>query len=237
MRIGICDDSEQSRKVVSNWLKTRPDVIESGLFEFSSGEALLEHLRRFSLDMVFMDCQMDGMDCIETAKAIRKSNSSLVIILLTGFQGYAIYGYGADVFDFILKKNFSSKAGEVFERAVQRVKTSALKKYTVKTGSGLLTVDISDVLYIESHRRKKEIFIRDGKSYEFYGKIEDIEQDLRKHGFIRPHNSFLVNSCHIKVLTAHSVWLSGLSEPLPVSKGKYKQAYDDLTVFATEARL
>lgn len=85
MRIGICDDNEQARHTVLSRLKTRPEVMERNIFEFRCGEALLEHLRRFVLDIVFLDCKMDGMDGIETAKAIRRRDNRLVIILLTDF--------------------------------------------------------------------------------------------------------------------------------------------------------
>lgn len=111
MRIGICDNNEQVRSMVSGWLKIRSGVAERNIFEFSCGEALLEHLRRFVLDIVFLDCKMDGMDGIETAKTIRRRDSQLVIILLTDFTGYARFGYGANIFDYILKKNFMPGQG------------------------------------------------------------------------------------------------------------------------------
>lgn len=237
MRIGICDDDEHARLMVSGWLKTRPEVLERNVFEFRCGEALLEHLRRFVLDLVFLDCKMDGLDGIETAKAIRRRDSRLVIILLTDFTGYARFGYGADIMDYILKSEFNTKADIVFGKATKRIKESDLKTYAVRTGTGLFHLEIADILYIESHSRKKELVTRDGQAYEFYGRIEDIEADLRKHGFIRPHNSYLVNSSHIRVFMPSGVWLSGMDAPLPVSRGRYKQAYDDMTVYATEVRI
>jgi len=237
MRVGICDDNEQARLMVSGWLKTRPEVVERNVFEFRCGEALLEHLRRFVLDVVFLDCKMDGMDGIETAKAIRRRDSRLAIILLTDFTGYARFGYGADILDYILKSEFNTKADIVFGKATKRIKENDLKTYAVRTGTGLFHLEIADILYIESHSRKKEIVMWDGQSYEFYGRIEDIESDLKKYGFIRPHGSFLVNSSHVRVFVPSGIWLSGMDTSLPVSHRKYKQAYNDMTVYATEVRL
>ena len=237
MRVGICDDNEQARRMVSDWLRTRPEVAERNIFEFRCGEALLEHLRRFILDIVFLDCKMDGMDGIETAKAIRRRDSRLAIILLTDFTDYARFGYSADILDYILKSEFTSRVDKAFTKAANSVKGNDPKTYAVKTKSELFHLRIADILYIESHSRKKEIVMRDGLSYEFYGRINDIEQDLAKYGFIRPHNSFLVNAGYIRVFMAGGIWLAGWDFLIPVSQGRYRQAYDDMTVYATEVRL
>jgi DNA-binding LytR/AlgR family response regulator len=222
--------------MVSTWLRTRPDTVERKIHEFSCGEALLEYLRLNALDILFLDCKMTGMDGIETAKAIRKFDSRLVIIMLTDFEDYARFGYGADIMEYILKSEFTARAASVFDKAVNRVRESDLKTYSVKTGNGLVHMDIADILYIESHARKKEIFTRGGRTYEFYGRIDDLEDDLRKYGFVRPHKSFLVNSDHIRVFAPQGIWLSNYDVSLPVSRGRFRQAYDEMTIYATEVR-
>lgn len=237
MKVGICDDNEQARFMVSGWLKTCPEVADRNMFEFSCGEALLEYLRRFALDIVFLDCKMEGMDGIETAKAIRRNDNRLVIILLTDFAGYARFGYGAGIFDYILKKEFCQHADRVFAKAVKQIRDNYAKTYAVRTGNGLFHLNIVDILYIESHANKKEIVMRDGQNHVFYGTIDDIENDLKKHGFIRPHGSFLVNSNYVRILMPDSLWIAGFDTPLPVSRRKYKRAYDEMTVYATEVRL
>lgn len=237
MKVGICDDNKQARLMVSRWLRTRPELMERNVFEFHCGEALLEHLRRFALDIVFLDCKMDGMDGIETAKAIRRCDSRLVIVLLTDFTGYARFGYGVDILDYILKKEFNMHVDNVFAKAVKRIKENDLKTYAIRTRTGLFHLKITDILYIESHARKKELVMCSGQAYEFYGRIEDIEKDLQKHGFIRPHNSYLVNSSHVQVFMPTGVWLSGMDIPLPVSRGKFKRAYDEMTIYASEVRI
>lgn len=237
MRVGICDDNDQARLMVSGWLKTRPEVAERNVFEFRCGEALLEHLRRFVLDLVFLDCKMEGMDGIETAKVIRRRDNRLVIVLLTDFTGYARFGYGADIMDYILKKEFNIHVDKTFAKAAKRIKENNLKTYAIRTGTGLFHLEIADILYMESLARKKKLVTRNGQAYEFYGSIEDIEADLKKHGFIRPHGSFLVNSSHVRVFMPDGVWLVDMDLSLPVSRRMYKQAYDEMTVFATEARL
>jgi DNA-binding LytR/AlgR family response regulator len=223
MRIGICDDSEQSRQIVANWLKSRPDVLDNKVYEFGSGAALLEYLRRSTLDIVIMDCLMEGMDGIETANEIRRHDSRLVIIMVTDYRDYAIYGYGAGALDYILKEKFTIQIDAVFDKAIKRIKDLSSKTFTVKTTTGLIHLEISEILYIESHLRKMELITYAGQAYVFYSRITDVEMDLKKHGFIRPHNSYIVNSKYVKNISQSWIWLRGLEKPLPISKGKYIQ--------------
>lgn len=234
MRIGICDDDHIARKKVLEWLDNQQNITLRNIFEFQCGEALLEHLRLSILDIVFLDCKMNGLNGIDTAKIIRKNNSKTVIILLTDFTDYALFGYDADILAYILKKEFLSKVENVFEKAIKQVHENNTKTYAIKTGTGLLQLTIRDILFIESHARKKELVTREGKKYEFYGRINDIELDLRKYGFVRPHNSYLVNSMHIRNFRPDGICLTGYDLPIPVSRGRYKQAYDDMTIYATE---
>ena len=237
MRIGICDDDGDARRMVAEWLREHGGVPGAGVHEFGGGEALLEFLRSNALDIIFLDCKMEGMDGIETAKAVRMLDSRAAIILLTDFAGYALLGYGADVLEYILKKDFALHIGKAFEKAVNRIKDGSVMTYSVKTSEGLVRVGVAEILYIESHRRKKEMVLRGGRGYAFYARLGDVEGELKQHGFIRPHNSFLVNSGHVRVFTQDSLWLSGVDRPIPVSRGRYRQAYDDMTVYAAGGRL
>ena len=59
MRIGVRDDDEQARAMVSDWLKTHEEVLERNIFVFASGEAMLDFLRSNALDIIFLDCKLD----------------------------------------------------------------------------------------------------------------------------------------------------------------------------------
>ena len=108
---------------------------------------------------------------------------------------------------------------------------------TIKAPEGLYQFYIADILYIECRGRKKELTTLDNTIYKFFGRIEDIENDLKKHGFIRPHNSYLVNGIHVRKVMKNNLLLTEKYIAIPVSRKKYKQAYDDITVYAKGARL
>ena len=166
MKFGICDDDKAARNMVSSWLETHSEITDRDTFEFNCGEALLEHLRLHTLDIVFLDCKMEGLDGIETAKAIRRHDSRLIIILLTDFTDYARFGYGADILNYILKSEFAANVSAVFRKAVNHIKEHDRKTYAIKTGIGLFHLDVADILYVESHGRKKELVTSGGQAYD-----------------------------------------------------------------------
>ena len=237
MRIGICDDNSEARVIVRRWLVRRDDVLPQNIFDFTCGEAVLEFFRHATLDILILDCKMEGMDGIETARKIRLINSAIIIILLTDFDGYARFGYEVDIFGYILKRDFHEQAGKVIDKAVARIREADARTFTIKTGAGVHVLKVSDILFIEAHRRKKELRMINGQSLEFYGKIEDAENMLKKYGFIRPHNSYVVNSRYVRVFSTSSLRLAGYDAPIPVSRGRYRQAFDELTVFASESEI
>ena len=56
----------------------------------------------------------------------------------------------------------------------------------------------------------------------FYGKLEDLENELEPDGFLRIQKSYLVNMAHIKKLNYDKVALSN-GEELPASQKRYAQ--------------
>lgn len=85
-------------------------------------------------------------------------------------------------------------------------------------------VAYKDILYLESQQRivvlHTENPLQGGDR--FYGKLEDLENELKPDGFLRIQKSYLVNMSHIKKLNYDKVALSN-GEELPVSQRRYAQ--------------
>lgn len=57
------------------------------------------------------------------------------------------------------------------------------------------------------------------KHYRFYGKLSDIESQLKKQGFVRCHQSYIVNMQHILRIDRNSI-LTTTNETYMISRGK-----------------
>lgn len=75
LRIGICDDAIESRFALHSALER----LSSGCicYEFSSGEGVLSWLQKHpdTLNLLFLDIEMNGISGMETARQIRAPDS------------------------------------------------------------------------------------------------------------------------------------------------------------------
>gem|GEM_PF-409301 len=236
IKIGICDDNSMDRRRVLNWIAiNKPGINLRNVREFACGEAVLDYLRHSVIDILFLDCRMNGLDGIQTAMQIRKTNCKMVIIILSNYTGYALYGYDAGIYRYLLKSEFDQKIDDIFEGALRQYANDDTPIMSIKTLSGVVYFPIADILYIESHSRIKKYVLSTMYMYSTYGRNADIEIRLKPYGFIRPHNSFIINSRYVVcfekdwVQLRHGVFI-------PISKGRRKISYDELTVYLNEIR-
>lgn len=117
MKIAVCYDNPKDRLRIEQWFAAnRPEIKQEDIIEFSSGEAFLRHLFNNPIDIVFLDCQMDGLDGISTTRKVRGNGGDIIVVLVSNYTEYAVYGYELDVFRYILKSDFKTKAADVFEK-------------------------------------------------------------------------------------------------------------------------
>lgn len=80
---------------------------------------------------------------------------------------------------------------------------------------------IEDVMYIETSRHKAFFHTSEGV-YSVYKKLSEIEQDLQEFGFLRIHQSFLVNMRYIQKINSYVLTLKNGKE-LSVPKSRYQE--------------
>lgn len=92
--------------------------------------------------------------------------------------------------------------------------------FTFKKGWDTIHVPVHSILSIERQVRKLKV---KGKNFEhsFYGKLEEVFEELKEHHFIRIHHSALINPIHVVGVYSYEVELEG-GHRLPVSR-TYKQ--------------
>lgn len=101
IRLLLVDDEAEFRDVAGRVLRRQGfQVSEAG-----SGEHCLELIPRDNPDLVILDLKMGGMDGIDTLKQIRKTDTELPVLILTGHGRYehALAGIQMGVVDFVQK--------------------------------------------------------------------------------------------------------------------------------------
>ena len=92
---------------------------------------------------------------------------------------------------------------------------------------GKISLKLSDIVIIETERHKNIIRLESG-SYQIYEKLDELEERLKDHGFLRTHLSYLVNMQHIRNVNNYVLTLDNGKE-LSVPKARFKQVRHEST--------
>ena len=85
MTIGICDDEKELRSSLRRVIEQEAQLngLDYKVSEYSSGKEMLKALEKDAPELLFLDIEMDGIDGMEAARAIRKTRKDTVIMFVT----------------------------------------------------------------------------------------------------------------------------------------------------------
>lgn len=234
IKIAICDDEEYYRnflkKQISAYMRKRLlcftiEIFNDGKAFIDLGVAILEY------DIVFLDIDMKEMDGIKTGKKIREFSRSINIVFVTAFISYSLEGYTVNAIRYILKNsnNFSGILTECMDTILEKMnhKSETVKYWFIEGGK---EIDVEKILYVESRLHKLTFYVTGSEilTYSLYKKMDEIEQDLEHYGFVRVHQSYLVNMKYVRAVKHYTVTLDNGMDIL-VSRSKYKVVKNKFT--------
>lgn len=219
MRIAICDDEKeicgQLKRLV---LRQRADC---EVFLFDSGRQLLETRQRFHI--ILMDIQMEGMNGIETAKALRMKDENAVLIFVTALKDYVFDAFDVSAFHYLLKPVSEDKFRMVFEsacRQAQKREEEEGEKIFFRTRMRSFTLLKRDILYVESRGRKVDIHtVRECVTV--YATMNGLAEQLGE-SFYRCHRGYLVNLSHVAEYEPDRILLRN-GETVFMARDKYAE--------------
>ena len=218
MDIAVVDDEKAIREHICGLVEEQQP--ESRIEAYATGEELLASGKRF--DIVFLDIQMEGMNGIEAARNLREKNANLgvedtVLVFITGIKDYVFDAFDLYAFQYLLKPIDEGKFAEVLERAVREAaKKKERRVLFIKSRN--LTLDQSEILYIESRAKKVEIHtVR--QTIEIYAAMDELEGQLGDE-FYRCHRAYIVNMDCITEYDSESITLAN-GDRVYLTKKKY----------------
>ena len=230
LRIALCDDEENARDALRIQLEKLMDESEDEIvYEFSNGRTCVNWLTAHpgEVDLLFLDVEMGKENGMDAAKKIRTVNRDLLIVFATGYTDYVFDGYQVNALDFLVKPVSPEKLKEVLLRAKELLTPPTDRFFVLKNADGAYRLPWDDILYFYSDRRYIHL-VTVIKTYTFYGKLNDIEKQVRNN-FVRIHQRYLVNSDNVTFVGGDFVTVDNPAcEKLPVSRAYKKEASDKL---------
>lgn len=166
-----------------------------------------------SPDLVFLDIQLEdgtGFDLLEELEEI-----NFQLIFITAFDEYAVRAFKFAAIDYLMKpinpQEFVSAVNQVilfqekkdfkvkFDAYLSHIKESLNehKKIVLKTAESIHLIKVYDIIRCEADKGYTEFFLRNGKKILVSKGLKDYDDLLSGSGFIRTHQSHLINLDYI----------------------------------------
>lgn len=221
-KIAVCDDNPADAgyvaDIIRRWAQARAVLME--IERFPSAEAFwFQYEENRCYDILFLDIEMEpeGMNGIELAAKLRKNDSSIQLVFVTGYMEYIADGYDVEALHYLLKPVTEEKLGSVLARALERVKARE-KELFLQTTDGSVRVLSSEIRYLEVQRNY--VTIHAAEEYTVKRTLGDLEKELDE-SFFRTGRSFIVNLRFVRKITKTQVFLKDGAQ-VPLSRGLYE---------------
>ena len=220
--IAVCDDEPTDRKQIVTMTKMVCELenIYTEISSYESGEDLLAALDGGKPYHLFLlDVVMPGRDGMELARQIRRVCGDTPIVFISGNREMAMNGYEVSAIRYLGKPLRKEKLREAIA-ACCKVSESA-KGICIPGKGDVRVVSPQDIFYIELFGRKS-LIRQEGEVWESGLPLSKLEEMLKGRGFIRCHQSFLVNCRYIRSFRSSSIELTD-GRSVPVSKHRIKE--------------
>ncbi len=224
----IVDDNDTDRLLLSLFLKEYPFLENKATF--SSPEDGLIFFENNTIDLLFLDIEMDNINGLEFQEYIREKAACTVFT--TSHPEYALNGFELNAYDYLIKPITKERIDTCIKKLKNfldmRQKASlydnGAKKEQIVLKSGISYVNIipQDILYLEALKDYTKIVLINKKAVTIHGNIGSTLKNETFAQYIRIHKSFAIERSKIEQIRKNEVLLStGIILPLSSS---YKKA-------------
>ena len=223
LSIAICDDEKTHTyaltDLVRKWEKQHSHSIS--IQEFPSAEAFLfEYSENRDFDILLLDIEMDGMNGVELARALRKENDDLQIVFVTGYDDYIADGYDVAALHYLMKPVKEEKLMSVLDRAVKLIGDRE-KNILLNVGGTVLKLPLDKILYVEAQQNYIVIHT-EREEYRTKRTLSSIEKEL-EHGFFRTGRSYIVGLRYVSGISKTEIKLDN-GTAIPLGRGLFEAA-------------
>jgi len=232
--IAICDSTAKEllnlMKMLDAYLLENRPGSEVGTDVFSKPSDLLSEFSGKKYDLLILDMNSPDMDGIETAREARRINPNVEVIYIADTAEKAMEAFSVNALSYLMKPFEQTAFDNAMKRAFRKFPERKPEGIAIKNLSGsLMSVDVNDILYVESREKIIRIVQRDfddilvrtslSATYEQLGKFRHI---------VKCGSSYIINLEGVKKIDDKSVVMNnGTAIPIPrrsISEMKEKYA-------------
>lgn len=205
----------------------------------------VESIDKLQPQVVFLDIQMNdgtGFDILEQL-ALKNGKITSHIVFITAHEQYAIKAFRFSALDFLLKPVDPDELQKVIEKIKNvlvknddyahidllleniRKKVDNFKRIALSNSDGMHLFEVSDIIRCESEDNYTKFYIKNNKPILISKTLKEYEELLTDHGFVRIHQSHLINLAFLKsyIKKDGGYVVMADSSNLPISQRKREQ--------------
>jgi DNA-binding LytR/AlgR family response regulator len=209
------DDEPPALKILESFCKqTDLIVLEK---TFTKPSEALKHLKRFPVDLLFLDIQMPSLSGLEFYKSVQQDT---MVIFTTAHSQFAVEGFNLSAVDFLLKPftverflQAVNKANDFYNYSHNSDKVQNQFIY-IRADYSLIKVAVADILYIEGLDDYLKIHLHNQKMIVTRMTMKSIMEKLPAKEFIRVHRSFIIPFSRIDNVRNKVITVSGTEIPI-----------------------
>lgn len=212
MKALIVDNQPEIREGLILMLQTYcPQITE--LREADGVASGVKAVHEFKPDLVFTDVEMDdgtGMDFLSRLPEI-----NFQVIFITAYNKYAVDAFRFAAIDFLLKPIEPDLLITAVQRAVESSRKQKMidqlsvlngkmksgndeKRIVLKDQKAIYVVKVSEVVFLQADGVYTHFNLINGDKIMVSHNIKEYDEALTPYGFMRVHNSYLVNLALIR---------------------------------------
>lgn len=159
-------------------------------FSTTNPQELIQYVNAHNVDVLFLDIDLNSkLNGIEIAKNLRKNNSLMYLIFITGHFEYIISAYECKTFDFIQKPFSRKKLESTIIRLFEDLNDNTPNFIKLPNNRELVNQNL--VNYIQKDGMKA-IYSTDSGDLKTYASFNNLSINL-PNNFVRCHKSYIVN--------------------------------------------
>lgn len=209
------DDEPMALEVIKSFCNDIPDIELTHTFTQASLAA--KHLRKFPVDLIFLDIQMPDVNGIDFYKSLKQET---MVIFTTAFSEYAVEGFNVSAIDYLLKPISFERFQEACSKAIDY--SNYLKSGSKETQQhlyvraeyALFRIPFSEILFLETMDDYIKIYRQNDKPVLTLMSLSRILEKLPENDFIRVHRSYAVSIKKINSVKGKRIKLDKSTIPI-----------------------
>lgn len=207
------DDEPLALKIISHYC----DQIDFISLEktFTQQNEALKHLKKYPVDLIFLDIQMPNKNGVDFYKML---NNNPMVIFTTAHSQYAVEGFNVNATDYLLKPfsaerfmTAAQKARNEFEfRKNQSIQTHLMIRADYK----LHRIEFDDILLIEGLDDYVQVHLANKTKIVARLSMKGILEKLPEKNFIRVHRSFIISIKKVKAIVNKNIQIEDFVIPI-----------------------